>query len=151
MQKRFRYLIFIMSFLLLQQNKGVAMGERPDYKVQIKGKIKEVDTSDGVSKEGTTMLQQSTAKSLFRDGDFEMQVNENYKKAISYYRAVLKKKPDSDNSYSRIAMCYFALGKYRDAEDSLKGAITLDSEQPYHYYLLGVVQRKEKKISTKRC
>ena len=35
------------------------MGERPDYKIQIKEKLKEVDFSDGVSKEEAIIIAQN--------------------------------------------------------------------------------------------
>lgn len=117
--KRLILFLILVTLILFVPLKGVAMGEKLT----------------------------NTTKSLFQDGDFEMQVNENYKKAIAYYKAGLKKQPDSDIAYSRIASCYSKLGKYRLAEDNIQKAIALDPEQPYHYYLLGMVQRKEKKNS----
>lgn len=51
----------ILMFLtaLLITNKGVAMGKRPDYKTEIQEKYRQLNLSDGVSKEEAIIIAQN--------------------------------------------------------------------------------------------
>lgn len=56
---RIYILIFIFLLLIFGQISGGAMGERPDYKLQIKEKFQKINLSDGVSKEEATIIAQN--------------------------------------------------------------------------------------------
>lgn len=45
--------------LLLIVNKGIIMGQKPDYKTEIKEKYKQLNLSDGVSKEEAIVIAQN--------------------------------------------------------------------------------------------
>lgn len=59
MHKRLILLILIISLFWSQYDKGAAMGKKIDYKTEIKEKIKQVDVSDGVSKEEAVTIAQN--------------------------------------------------------------------------------------------
>jgi hypothetical protein len=65
---RISILIFIFLLLIFWQIPGGAMGERPDYKSQIKEKFKTIDLSDGVSKEEAAII----AQNFLIDDGFEL-------------------------------------------------------------------------------
>lgn len=52
------FFVFILVSSLFPL-KGVAMGDKTDYKTQIKEKLKQVDISDGVSKEEAIIIAQN--------------------------------------------------------------------------------------------
>ena len=59
MGRRLKYLIFIISFILVHQNKGGAMGEKVNYKTMMEDKLKQVNILDGVSKEEAIIIAQN--------------------------------------------------------------------------------------------
>ena len=62
-------IIPMLLMLLLTTNKGVAMGEVPNYKTEIKEKYKQIDVSNGVSKGKAVIIAQNymIEKKLDRD------------------------------------------------------------------------------------
>lgn len=60
MNKKTSILFFIVVLISsLLTSKGVAMGDMPDYKAQIKEKYKKIDLADGVSKEEAIIIAQN--------------------------------------------------------------------------------------------
>lgn len=58
--RKIRLILSISIIILLANNsKGIAMAEKPDYKTEIREKFKQIDLSDGASKEEATIIAQN--------------------------------------------------------------------------------------------
>lgn len=53
------FIFVFISFLIFGPSIGGTMGEKPDYKIQIKEKYNQIDLSDGVSKEEAIIIAQN--------------------------------------------------------------------------------------------
>jgi hypothetical protein len=64
-------ILFLISLVIMLTNndKGIAMTERPDYKTEIKEKFKQIDLSDGVSKEEAIIIAQNYVITMIEEGN----------------------------------------------------------------------------------
>ncbi|MEW6008871.1 MAG: hypothetical protein AB1629_04475 [Candidatus Omnitrophota bacterium] len=79
-------LIFSISLIILLVNngKGIAMGEKSDYKTEIKEKFKQLDLSDGLNKEEAIIIAQNYVIDMIDKGkDF-------YKKLVISKSSILE-------------------------------------------------------------
>lgn len=70
MKRKIISLLIVLQVLVLFSNKGAAMAEKPDYKTEIPEKFKQIDLSDGVTKEEAVIIAQNHAIDQGWDKDY---------------------------------------------------------------------------------
>jgi predicted O-linked N-acetylglucosamine transferase (SPINDLY family) len=79
------------------------------------------------------------ALSLFAS---DLSFNKNYEDAINIYLEALDLDPDHAISWHALALSYYYLEKYTEAQNAICRAIELNNSSPQNYHVLGLVLQK---------
>jgi tetratricopeptide (TPR) repeat protein len=86
----------------------------------------------------------ASAEELVREGD-TLRSEKAYLDALDYYRAALKKKPDSSQTYNRSGIAQLSMQRFKEAGKDFERAIKLDRQYSDAYNNLGVIYYLQKK------
>ena len=86
----------------------------------------------------------ASAEELVNQGD-TLRAEKAYLDALDYYRAALKKKPDSPQTYNRAGIAELSMQRFKDAGKDFERAIKLDRRYSDAYNNLGVIYYLQKK------
>ncbi|UAJ73054.1 hypothetical protein IQE94_01500 [Synechocystis sp. PCC 7339] len=68
--------------------------------------------------------------------------NQEYNDAVNIYLEVLNLNPNHTNSWHALALCYYYLEKFPEAEYAIRRAIKLDNYFDQNYHVLGLILQK---------
>jgi tetratricopeptide (TPR) repeat protein len=86
----------------------------------------------------------ASAEELVKQGD-TLRAEKAYLDALDYYRAALKKKPDSPQTYNRAGIAELSMQRFKEAGKDFERAIKLDRQYSDAYNNLGVIYYLQKK------
>ncbi len=86
----------------------------------------------------------ASAEELVKRGD-TLRAEKAYLDALDYYRAALKKKPDSPQTYNRAGIAELSMQRFKEAGKDFERAIKLDRQYSDAYNNLGVIYYLQKK------
>ena len=86
----------------------------------------------------------ASAEELVKQGD-TLRAEKAYLDALDYYRAALKKKPDSPQTYNRAGIAQLSMQRFKEAGKDFERAIKLDRQYSDAYNNLGVIYYLQKK------
>src|SRR2546430_15352034 len=85
-----------------------------------------------------------SADELVKQGD-TLRAEKAYLDALDYYRAALKKKPDSPQTYNRAGIAELSMQRFKEAGKDFERAIKLDRQYSDAYNNLSVIYYLQKK------
>ncbi len=86
----------------------------------------------------------ASAEELVKQGD-TLRAEKAYLDALDYYRAAVKKKPDSPQTYNRAGIAELSMQRFKEAGKDFERAIKLDRQYSDAYNNLGVIYYLQKK------
>jgi tetratricopeptide (TPR) repeat protein len=86
----------------------------------------------------------ASADELVKQGDM-LRAEKAYLDALDYYRAALKKKPDSPQTYNRAGIAELSMQRFKEAGKDFDRAIKLDRQYSDAYNNRGVIYYLQKK------
>jgi len=86
----------------------------------------------------------ASAEELVKQGD-KLRAEKAYLDALDYYRAAVKKKPDSPQTYNRAGIAELSMQRFKEAGKDFERAIKLDRQYSDAYNNLGVIYYLQKK------
>ncbi|HEY7096822.1 MAG TPA: tetratricopeptide repeat protein [Terriglobales bacterium] len=89
----------------------------------------------------------ATFEELDKSGD-RLRAEKSYLDALDYYRAALKKKPDSALTYNKIGIVELQIQRYKEARKDFEKAIKADRNFSNAYNNLGAVYYEQKKYGS---